>query len=133
MGEVEGSPGYVSFLVLAGNAGELSVQMENENTAPVRGVDLEIVTVPEKGSGMNQFAFNMWNPKLVHIGDVSPGFKQAQFTLAPGRYDIRIMIRLSYFDEHIEIRRGPSVPHGWNEESCVMKNNSKVVSGKCPF
>ncbi|HEV3482961.1 MAG TPA: hypothetical protein VGR97_11620 [Candidatus Acidoferrales bacterium] len=135
MGEVKGSPGYVWFVALARTAGDLPVMMGNDNKVPIRGVDLEIVSIPPKGSlnELNQIANNVFNPRLVHIGDVSPGFQQAPFTLAPGKYDIRIITRLAVFNEHLEVIRGSSVPHGWLETFCVLKNNSsKVVRGECP-
>jgi hypothetical protein len=135
MGEVRGGSGYVSFLALARDSGDLPVMMLNENKGPIRGVDLEIITIPPKGAPdrLEQFAKSTFSPRLVHIGDVSPGFKQAQFTLAPGNYQIRIITRLAVYDEFLEAIRGTAVPGGWSEKSCVIKNGtSEVLKGTCP-
>jgi hypothetical protein len=57
----------------------------------------------------------------------------AQFKLAPGNYQIRIITRLAVYDEFLEAIRGTAVPGGWSEKSCVIKNNTtKVLQGKCP-
>jgi hypothetical protein len=135
MGEVRGSSGYVWFLAKARTEGDLRVMMVNDNKAPVRGVDIEIVTIPAKGvpNREEQIGYNVLNPRTVHIGDVVPGFKEAPFTLAPGRYYIRIITRLGIFNEKLEALRGPSLPHGWREKYCVFKSNpSKVLRGECP-
>ena|ERR1022692_897486 len=107
----------------------------NDNKIPVRAVDLEIVTIPGKDSPNRdqQIANSVFNPRLVHIGDVSPGFKEASFTLAPGEYDKRIITRLGVFNERIQALRGPLVRGGWQEKYCIMRNNSsKVLRGECP-
>lgn len=135
IGEVRGSAGYVWFLALARDTGDLPVMMGNENKSPVRGVDLEIITIPPKESPNRdqQIANSVFNPRLVHLGDVGPGFKEAPFALAPGNYNIRIITRLGVFDERIKALRGPGVPDGWQEKSCILRNNSSVVlRGECP-
>jgi hypothetical protein len=135
MGEVKGSSGYVWFLVHARLEGPLPVTVLNDNKSPVRGVDLEIVAIPAKDvpNRYQQIGDNMLNPRQVHIGDVSPGRKEAPFTLDPGNYDIRILTRLGIFNERLQILRGPSVPNGWQEKFCVFKiNSSEVLKGECP-
>jgi hypothetical protein len=135
MRESRGGAGYVWFLALARQQGEVPMMMVNDAKIPVRGVDLEIVEIPPKGTPnrLNITAFNMMNPRQVHIGDVKPGFQEAPFKLSPGRYDIRIITRMGIFDEHLEAVRDSSSPDGWNETYCVTRNNSStVLKGTCP-
>jgi hypothetical protein len=134
MGEVKGGPGYVFFFAMARETGELPLMMVNNNKVPIRGVDLEIINVVPKDAPDNfeQYKKSILNPRVVHIGDVQPGFKQTEFTLPPGKYFIKISTRLGVFNERLEAIRGASVPGGWHQEFCLMKeNSSKILEGKC--
>jgi hypothetical protein len=135
MGESKGSSSYVWFLAIYRPQGDLTVMMGNDAKIPVRGVDLEIVEIPPRGTPNrdNVIWFNLMNPRLVHIGDVKPGFQEAPFALPPGRYNIRIITRMGMFHESIEALRDSALPHGWNETYCIMgRNSSTVLRGKCP-
>jgi hypothetical protein len=134
MSETKGSAGYVYFFALARETGPLPVMMVSNNKEPIRDVNLEIINAPANGSleELQKYAASVFNPRLVHIGDVSPGFKTAPFILEPGRYEIRVMTRLSMFTERLEALRGQTVEGGWHEDYCLAKaNSSKVLQGKC--
>jgi len=135
MAEMKGGPGYVNFIVTACCGAELPVMMMNNTKQIIRDVNLEIISVPELGTAeeLRHLRYTPFNPKLVTIGDVSPGFQHAPFTLAPGNYNIRITTRDEIFNELLKVSVGPSVPGGWDEDSCIVKNGTtKVLLGECP-
>ena len=124
--------GYVFFSAVPRAQGDLRMLATNTGSRTSENVNIEIRTLPADRVWKNdQQMFDSYSsPRLVHIGDIEAGFRDAPFSLPYGRYYITILSKGGRFNEKLTALKDPAVTGGFRYNVCVM-DAQRVLMGVC--